>query len=162
MENTAPKGTKLTKIPIFATKIEKMDARIEKFIKKHHVMTLTTVADGQPWVCQVFYAYLADEHTLVFTSGADTRHIIEGLANPKVAVSIVLESKLVARLQGVQIEGTFAQAPDNKYRAAFSKRFPVIPLKPDTMWTVRIETAKYTDNTLGFGTKLHYPSSEPK
>lgn len=135
-----------------------MDAKIAKFIKKHHVMTLATEANGQPWVCQVFYAYMPEWRTLVFTSSAETRHILEAMANKKVAVSIVLESKLVARLQGVQITGTFAQGKDDQYRAAFAKRFPIIPLKAETIWTVQIDTAKYTDNTLGFGTKLHYPT----
>ena len=134
-----------------------MDKQIEKFIKRHHVMTVATEAGGQPWVCQVFYAYVPEERALVFTSGADTRHIGEALNNHKVAVSIVLESKLVARLQGIQIEGLFTAAPDDRFRAAFARRFPVIPLKPETMWVVKIESAKYTDNTLGFGTKLHYP-----
>ncbi|MEG0601618.1 MAG: pyridoxamine 5'-phosphate oxidase family protein [Mucinivorans sp.] len=135
-----------------------MDQRIVKFIKRHHVMTLATTANGQPWVCQVFYAYHAESGSLIFTSGASTRHIISALENPKVGVSIVLESKVVARLQGVQIEGTLSAGEDPAFRSAFVARFPFIALTLGTLWRVQIVTAKYTDNTLGFGTKLYFPS----
>lgn len=137
-----------------------IDQRIVKFIKRHHVMTLTTAAENKPWSCQVFYAYHEASRSLVFTSSADTRHIKEALTNPSVAVSIVLESKVVARLQGVQIEANFSQAEQAEYRTAFVKRFPFIALSPRTMWRLEITTAKYTDNTLGFGTKLHFPAVE--
>lgn len=123
-------------------------------------MTFTTAAENKPWSCQVFYAYHEASRSLVFTSSADTRHIKEATSNPAVAVSIVLESKVVARLQGVQIEAAFHEAEEQEYRTAFIKRFPMIALSPRTMWRLEITTAKYTDNTLGFGTKLHFPSIE--
>lgn len=137
-----------------------MDQRIIKFIKRHHVMTLSTVVDGRPWSCQVFYAYHLQDNALLFTSSTDTRHIRQALENSSVAVSIVLESKVVARLQGVQIEGEFSAAQHDEYRATFVKRFPFIALTLGTLWRVEIKTAKYTDNTLGFGTKLYFPEKE--
>lgn len=116
-------------------------------------MTLATSADSQPWCCHVFYAYDAANNILLFTSGDHTRHISEALTNPQVGVSIVLESKVVARLQGVQITGVVSRAEDD---SLFVKRFPFIKLAPKTIWQVEITTAKFTDNTLGFGTKLNY------
>lgn len=120
-------------------------------------MTLCTVRDQKPWSCQVFYSYFPEDNSLLFTSGSDTRHIGEALSNPNVSVSIVLESKVVARLQGVQIEGIFGSAEEDSYRSAFIKRFPFIALSLGTLWRVGITSAKYTDNTLGFGTKLYFP-----
>lgn len=120
-------------------------------------MTLTTVADGRPWSCQVFYAYDEQSNSLLFTSGADTRHIGQALLCSDVAVSIVLESRVVARLQGAQIEGCFAAAQDDRLRTIYIKRFPFVALALGTLWQVQIATAKYTDNTLGFGTKLYFP-----
>lgn len=120
-------------------------------------MTLSTVKDQKPWSCQVFYSYFSGDNSLLFTSGSDTRHIGEALSNPNVSVSIVLESKVVARLQGVQIEGVLGGAEEDSYRSAFIKRFPFIALSLGTLWRVEIVSAKYTDNTLGFGTKLHFP-----
>ncbi|MEG0033333.1 MAG: pyridoxamine 5'-phosphate oxidase family protein [Mucinivorans sp.] len=137
-----------------------MDQRIIKFIKRHHVMTLTVASDNRPWSCQVFYAYHAHTNSLLFTSGPDTRHIQEAMKNPAVAVSIVLESKVVARLQGVQIEGTFSAALDDTFRSTFVARFPFIALTLGTLWRVEITTAKHTDNTLGFGTKLYFPEKQ--
>lgn len=134
-----------------------MDQRIIKFIKRHHVMTLTSVADARPWSCQVFYAYDELTNSLLFTSGADTQHIVQAMQNANVAVSIVLESRVVARLQGAQIEGLFASAQEDRLRSIYIKRFPFVALTLGTLWQVKITTAKYTDNTLGFGTKLYFP-----
>lgn len=131
-----------------------MDERIEKFIKKRHGLTLATTVNNLPWVAHAYYA-VAKDGALIFTSSDQTRHIIEALQNPRVAVGIMLDTKVVGRVQGVQIEGELKGEADGD-KMQYLKRFPYAATMIGQLWRVEIITAKFTDNTLGFGTKLHY------
>ena len=76
---------------------------IVRFIKRHHVLTLATVnSEGMPYVANCFYAYDAKRNKLIFTSDETTRHGAEMASNSRVAVSIVLETRIVGKVQGIQ------------------------------------------------------------
>lgn len=132
------------------------EEKITAFIRKHHVLTLATSADGQPWCANMFYAYLREENLFVFTSDDHTRHVAEARINPRVAASITLETKVVGRLQGLQIEGTLRPAGEGETapRKAFLKRFPYAAVTDLHLWVLEPSLMKLTDNTLGFGKKL--------
>jgi uncharacterized protein YhbP (UPF0306 family) len=137
-----------------------MDERFIKFIRKHHVLTLATVnGEGMPYVANCFYAYDAKRNMLVFTSDTTTRHGAEMAANGRVAISIVLETRVVGRVQGLQIVGT-AERGDDEARRSYIKRFPYAAAAPLELWMVRPSMMKLTDNTLGFGKKLIWQSEE--
>ncbi len=137
-----------------------LDERIIKFIKRHHVLTLATVnSEGMPYVANCFYAYDKRRNLLIFTSDETTRHGGEMAANGNVAVSIVLETRVVGRVEGVQITG-IAERGDNEAKLCYIKRFPYAAVAPLTLWMVRPTMMKLTDNTLGFGTKLIWRSEE--
>lgn len=137
-----------------------MDERFVKFIKKHHVLTLATVSgEGMPYVANCFYAYNAKRNVLVFTSDTTTRHGAEMAANSNVAISIVLETRIVGRVQGIQIVGT-AERGDDEARKSYIKRFPYAAAAPLELWMVRPSMMKLTDNTLGFGKKLIWQNEE--
>lgn len=137
-----------------------IDERIIKFIKRHHVLTLATVnSEGMPYVANCFYAYDKRRNLLIFTSDETTRHGGEMAANGDVAVSIVLETRVVGRVEGVQITG-IAERGDNEAKLCYIKRFPYAAVAPLTLWMVRPTMMKLTDNTLGFGTKLIWRSEE--
>ena len=90
-----------------------LDERFIKFIKKHHVLTLATVnGEGMPYVANCFYAYDAKRNVLVFTSDTTTRHGAEMAVNGNVAISIVLETRIVGRVQGIQIVGAAERGDD--------------------------------------------------
>lgn len=137
-----------------------LDERIIKFIKRHHVLTLATVnSEGMPYVANCFYAYDKRRNLLIFTSDETTRHGGEMSANGNVAVSIVLETRVVGRVEGVQITG-IAERGDNEAKLCYIKHFPYAAVAPLTLWMVRPTMMKLTDNTLGFGTKLIWRSEE--
>jgi uncharacterized protein len=137
--------------------MNKVDEKIVKFIKKHHVLTLATCMNGQPWCANCFYAYVDDLDVFVFTSDYETRHVKESKLNSKVSGSIVLETKIVGKIQGVQFSGQMYQ-PENeeleKAKSAYFKRFPFAMAMKTVFWVLNVEHFKLTDNTLGFGTKL--------
>ena len=137
-----------------------IDKKIISFIKKHHVLTLATVGQsGMPYVANCFYAYDNEHNIFVFTSDTTTRHGGEMLYNPHVAISIPLETRVVGRVQGVQICG-IAERGDDEARSIYIKRFPYAAVAPLTLWAVRPTMMKLTDNTLGFGKKLIWESEE--
>ncbi len=136
-----------------------MEKRIVDFLKKHHVLTLATCYEQQPWCAQAFYTFVEDEKWLVFSSDKQTRHIKESGLNANVAASIVLETNVVGKIQGVQITGTLREATDQELSvagAAYLRRFPFTILMETTLWILEIKHLKMTDNRLGFGKKLSW------
>lgn len=130
------------------------DQRIVKFIKRHHVLTLATTNEaGEPYVANCFYAYDAQRNRIVFTSDETTRHGQEMASRGSVALSIVLETRIVGRVQGIQATG-IAERGDKEAHACYIKRFPYAAVAPLRLWMVRPTMFKLTDNTLGFGKKL--------
>lgn len=130
--------------------------RIAAFIRKHHVMTLATVgADGRPWCAHAFYAWTGE--SFVFMNNPETRHGTEMGACSRVAAAIALETRIVGRLQGLQIEGEVRRVEGDEFEAArraYLKRFPYATAMEQPLWVLLPDLMKLTDNTLWFGKKL--------
>jgi len=134
-----------------------MEKRIIGFIKKHHVLTLATSFGGLPWVANCFYAYMEKENAIVFTSDHDTKHIKDLEEGNIVAASIVLETSVIGKIQGIQLRGRLSEPVGEMLKmakSAYLKRFPFTALMETTLWVLEIEYIKMTDNRLGFGKKL--------
>lgn len=130
---------------------------IIKFIRKHHVFALTTCVNNIPWSCSCFYAFLEDEIALVFTSGFETRHVAEAQQNKQVSGLIVLETKIIGKIKGIQFSGRMEIATVEQLsmaRQAYLKRFPFTAIMDTTLWVFYIDYLKMTDNSFGFGKKL--------
>lgn len=137
-----------------------MEKKIEQFIAKHHVLTLaTTTNDGMPYCCNCFFAYNKAEQAFIFTSDVSTKHAQMILENPHTAASIVLETRVVGRVQGLQITGVTTRATDGD-KALYIKRFPYTAVADLTLWRLQADFMKLTDNTLGFGKKLIWQREE--
>ena len=134
-----------------------MEKSIADFIKKHHVLTLATTYEGLPWVANCFYAYMEESNSFVFTSDRKTKHIRDLEEGNTVAASIVLETSVVGKIQGIQLRGKLSEPSDERLksaRLAYLKRFPFAALMETTLWVLEPEYIKMTDNRLGFGKKL--------
>ena len=139
------------------------DKRIIKFLHRHHVMTLATCCDNKPWCCQCFYVYVDRLYGLVFTSDIGTRHIAEAMKQPYVAGSIALETAVVGKIQGIQLEGKLTEADGEllkEIKTAYIKRFPYTLLMDTKLWFLELHTMKMTDNRLGFGKKVYWKRFE--
>ena len=135
-----------------------IDKKIVDFIGEHHVLTLATAtADGAPYCCNAFYAYR--DGAFIFTTDASTHHGKMMTDNPRVAASIVLETRTVGKVQGLQICGTVRRGEEED-RMAYIKRFPYAAVAPLNIWVIEPDFMKLTDNTLGFGKKLIWNSQE--
>jgi uncharacterized protein len=133
------------------------DRRIIRFFKRHHVLTIATSVNNEPWCANCFYVYLKDENALVFTTDTNTRHGQDFLKNNVVAGSVVLETRIIGKIRGIQFQGIVSE-PEGKLleeaNDAYMKRFPVAILMETHLWIVHLTNIKMTDNRLGFGKKL--------
>ena len=137
-----------------------VDSRVIQFFRKHHVLTIATTIENEPWCANCFYVYLEEENALVFTTDIDTRHGKEFIENPLVAGSVVLETMVIGKIRGIQFQGIVSEPEDemlSKAKWAFLKRFPPAVLMDTHLWVVKLTIIKMTDNRLGFGKKLLWP-----
>jgi uncharacterized protein YhbP (UPF0306 family) len=134
-----------------------VDNRVIRFFRKHHVLTISTSVENEPWCANCFYVYLEEENSLVFTTDIDTRHGKEFIENPLVAGSVVLETIVIGKIRGIQFQGTVSE-PDgemlSKAKWAYLKKFPPAALMDTHLWVIKLTHIKMTDNRLGFGGKI--------
>lgn len=130
------------------------DRRFATFIRRHHVLSLGTHGGDGMWCAAVFYAYVAERNVFVYSTDPETRHGRDALTAPSVSASIVLETRAVGRLQGVQISGRTWPTDDLWAKEAYLRRFPFSAAMRLDLWILSPEHMKLTDNTLGFGQKL--------
>lgn len=134
-----------------------MDQRILDFIRKHHVLTIATSVSDLPYCANCFYIYIPEHNIFVFTSDNETRHAGEFLINKKVAGSVVLETRIIGKIQGIQFTGIVSEPDKTLYeicKRQYLKRFPVAVIMKTNFWMVRPDFIKMTHNQLGFGKKL--------
>ena len=141
------------------------EKRIIDFIREHHVLTLATSIKNNPWCANCFYIYLEDENCFVFTTDDDTKHAIDASLNKNVAGSVVLETKVVGKIRGIQFRGIMEKPTENllgKARVAYLKKFPYAILMKTSLWVLHLNYIKMTDNRLGFGKKLIWEKEESR
>lgn len=134
-----------------------IDKRITRFFMKHHVLTIATSVNNEPWCANCFYVYLEEENSLVFTTDAGTRHGSEFMENPKVSGSVVLETLMIGKIRGIQFSGKVYEPMGEALSIAknsYIRRFPVASLMDARIFMIKLSYIKMTDNRLGFGKKL--------
>ena len=133
--------------------------RIIEFIQEHHLMALTVCSNEQPWCFHAFYAYSPVDALFVILSEEKTKHVKMIRENPQCIVSggIALETKSVGLIRGLQFTGKMNPCTGSvfdPFSMLYLKKFPYAVFKSGDLWTVSLDHLKFTDNRLGFGTKL--------
>ena len=134
-----------------------IDKQIISFIKKHHVLILATFDEQQPYCANVFYAYDVENNAFIFYSDDKTKHFYDMKNNKYVAASVVLETKIIGKIQGLQLNGIATQPVGEIQKRCYGiyiKRFPYAIINKANLWMFEIIFAKYTNNMLGFGKKI--------
>ena len=127
---------------------------IERFIAKHHLLTLATCKEAQPFCCSSFYAYDSQTKSFIIAGDEKTTHIQNIMTNPKVAANIHLETKEIGKIEGLQIEGILQRCKEQRLQKLYFKTFPYAVAMRPTLWQLRPSRFKLTDNKLGFGKKI--------
>lgn len=137
-----------------------MDADLKKittFIDKHHVMSLATFSDDELSVCSLFYVYDEVKQSFIVASSDETTHIKHIQHNSKIAGNILLETHKVGEIKGLQFKGEFLALKENTLKLQYFKKFPYALALNPTLWQIKVDFFKMTDNTLGFGKKIIWP-----
>jgi len=134
-------------------------AKIASFLAKHHVMSLATSDSSELSACNLFYAYDEAKISFVVASSDDTEHIKNISKNPLVAGTVVLETRTVGKIQGVQFRGRFLETYDEDLKRLYFKTFPYALAMNPKLWQIKVDYFKLTDNTLGFGKKIIWKAS---
>ena len=132
--------------------------KIVSFLNKHHVLSLATSSEEEISVCNLFYTFAKDKVSFIVASSDDTTHIQHINKSPKIAGTVVLETKAVGKVQGVQFRGEFLELQDNALKGLYFKAFPYAIAMNPKLWQIKINYFKMTDNTLGFGKKIIWQS----
>ena len=128
--------------------------KITSFLSKHHVLSLATSDGLELSACNLFYVYDAEKISFVVASSDETTHIKNISKNQKVAGTVVLETKIVGKIEGVQFRGEFLPLDDESLKKLYFKSFPYALAMNPKLWQIKISYFKLTDNTLGFGKKI--------
>lgn len=139
-----------------------MDKDLEKiisFLDEHHVMSLATSDLKDLSVCSLFYAFDEESVSFVVASSDDTTHISHIKNSDQVAGNILLETKTVGKIQGVQFKGVFSLLQNESLKKLYFKNFPYALALNPKLWCIKVNYFKMTDNRLGFGKKLIWKNS---
>ena len=134
-----------------------VDQKIIDFINKHHLLTLATSQNNNPYCCNVFYVYDAVNNQLIFSSDTKTKHAQDFIVNQNVAGTIALETKEIIKIQGVQLLGTIQELKAEDLKIAkeqYIKVFSYAEKMELQLWAMQLNFIKMTHNKLGFGKKL--------
>ena len=128
--------------------------QIERFIAKHHLLTLATCKNNRPYCCSSFYAYDTNTKSFIIAGDEKTTHMQNALSNPHVAANIHLETTQVGKIEGLQIEGVLHICEDEALKKLYFKTFPYAKAMRPILWQLTPSRFKLTDNRLGFGKKI--------
>jgi uncharacterized protein YhbP (UPF0306 family) len=120
-------------------------------------MSLATSYEDELSVCSLFYVYNEDSKVFVVASSLETTHIHHILKNSKIAGNILLETHNVGEIKGLQFKGEFRELQDKALKLQYFKKFPYALALNPTLWQIKVDYFKMTDNRLGFGKKLIWP-----
>ncbi|MBL5923342.1 YhbP family protein [Lelliottia amnigena] len=138
-------------------------AAINRWLAKQHVVTWCVHHEGELWCANAFYYYDPERVAFYVLSEDKTRHAQMTGARAHVAGTINGQPKNVALIRGVQFKGEIRRLEgeeSDSMRRQYTRRFPVALALSAPVWEIRPDELKFTDNTLGFGKKLHWLRAE--
>lgn len=139
--------------------INQLDDRVVKFIEEHHILTLATSNNNEPYCATCFYVFDKAKNSFIFTSDIETKHTQDMLKQNRVAGAIALETSMIDKIRGIQFTGIIKKIKNEELKAAkiaYIKKFPVALLKKTTLWEIEADYIKMTDNRLSFGKKIKW------
>ena len=138
-------------------------AAINRWLAKQHVVTWCVHHDDELWCANAFYYYDPERVAFYVMSEDKTRHAQMTGQQAKVAGTVNGQPKTVALIRGVQFKGEIRRLDGEESdarRKLYTRRFPVAAALKAPVWEIRLDELKFTDNTLGFGKKLHWLRAE--
>lgn len=132
-------------------------AEITAFLKQNKVATVCfTDAKHNPYCINCFFVFDEEKEVLLFKSsfGAFHEDFVRE-ANP-VAGSVLPEKLDPLKIKGLQFTGQTLDESEivgSGLTELYYRKYPFGRVMPGYIWALRPAFMKFTDNTLGFGTK---------
>ncbi|KFC07342.1 FMN-binding protein [Trabulsiella guamensis ATCC 49490] len=136
---------------------------ISRWLVKQHVVTWCVASQGNLWCANAFYLYDPQRVVFYLLTEDNTRHAQMTGNKAPVAGTVNGQPKTVALIRGVQFTGEIRRLEGEESEAArarYNRRFPVARAMSAPVWEIRVDELKFTDNTLGFGKKIHWLRQE--
>ena len=118
------------------------------------MMSLATSTQDELSVCSLFYVYDKKSKSFIVASSDTTFHISHILKNKKIAGNILLETKKVGEIKGLQFRGEFLPLEEETLKEKYFEAFPYAREMNPKLWQIQVNYFKFTDNALGFANKL--------
>ncbi|MBK4715158.1 MULTISPECIES: YhbP family protein [Tenebrionibacter/Tenebrionicola group] len=136
-----------------------MDAlsTISRWLNRQHVITYCVSNGDDFWCANAFYIWDAGRAAFYLLSDTSTRHAQIAGERACVAGTVNGQPKTVARIRGVQFRGELrllSGEDASQKRQLYWRRFPIARTMPAPVWEILPDELKFTDNTLGFGSKV--------
>lgn len=138
-------------------------AAISRWLAKQHVVTWCVHQEGELWCANAFYYYDPDRVAFYLLSEEKTRHAQMSGPKAPVAGTVNGQPKNVALIRGIQFKGEIRRLEGEEstlMRNRYTRRFPMALAMSAPVWEIRLDELKFTDNTLGFGKKIHWLRQE--
>ena len=127
---------------------------LDRFLSKHHLLTVATCNNNMPYCANLFYAYDSKNHRFIVASEEKTKHIQDLHYNQTVAGSVALETKEVGKIEGIQFRAIMHLSESREDRKLYYEAFAYAKVMQPTLYVIELKWVKLTDNRLGFGKKL--------
>jgi hypothetical protein len=138
--------------------METLDA-ISRWLNKQHVLSYCVGGPEDLWCANAFYYFDPKRVAFYLLTEAHSRHGELIGKGSSVAGTVNGQPKTVALIRGVQFRGKIHPLEDAEaasVRSLYYRRFPVARVMTAPVWEIQLAELKMTDNTLGFGKKLHW------
>lgn len=133
------------------------DEKVFRYLSEHHVLTIASSNGDDLWCASCFYVFAREQRSFFIMTESTTRHGQLMTACGRIAGTVADQTANVARIRGFQFSGTarvLEGEERNQARSLYCRRFPVALASRAPIWQLSIKYGKFTDNTLGFGTKI--------
>lgn len=132
---------------------------IMRFLEQQHLLTLCAGNGSDMWCANCFYLFEPSNMLLWLMTEPQTRHGNLMQQNRQVVGTIAPIPESIALIKGVQYRGEILLLTGEEARVAsagYYQRFPQAKGIVAPIWQIALQEVKMTDNTLGFGKKLHW------
>jgi hypothetical protein len=135
-----------------------LNKSIVDFLSKNQVATVCFTNElNQPYCINCFYSFIEDCAILIFKSSYGTSHDSFIKKNNNLAGTITDEQIDLTKLKGIQFTGKLIdeqEITNKRLNFFYIKKHPMSIALPGYLWGVQLEYIKFTDNSLGFGSKI--------
>ncbi len=137
-----------------------MKVKIDEFITKQHCANICCIDEaGHPYCFSCFYTYDKENTLLYFKSSENTKHGNMMLKNRILAGSILPDKLNFLQIKGIQLQGRLIEKGNSlglNASSQYYKQHPTALAMPGEIWVIQLDSIKFTDNTLGFGSKINW------